>query len=313
MFPEMRKAAYLSLTSPDLNARTQALREMMRPCVLCPRECRADRTGGQLGTCTIGPDPTVSSYGPHFGEERPLVGGYGSGTIFFTGCNLRCTFCQNYEISHLGRGDSISPARLARLMVSLQDRGCHNINLVTPTHQLPGIIDALSQAVTRGLALPIVYNCGGYESVDALRLLDGIVDIYMPDMKYGDNSLGLRLSGVQDYWDRNREAVREMHRQVGDLEIVEMPHRCMIATRGLLVRHLVLPNGLAGTESVTRFIATEISPRTYVNLMDQYRPCFHAVDIPEMDRPITAIEFSDAIKIARSAGLWRFDSGCGIR
>jgi putative pyruvate formate lyase activating enzyme len=285
---------------------------MMQPCVLCPRECRADRTGTKLGTCNIGLDPVVASYGPHFGEEQPLVGRHGSGTIFFAGCNLRCTFCQNYEISHLGRGDSIDSTRLARLMLSLQDRGCHNINLVTPTHQISGIVDALSQAMALGLAIPIVYNCGGYESVAALRLLDGIIDIYMPDMKYGENSLGLRLSGVPDYWDRNRESVREMHRQVGDLEIVEIPHRCIMATRGLLVRHLILPNGLAGTESVARFIAAELGPRTYLNLMDQYRPCFQAIGSPGCDRPITSGEFSDAIRIARSAGLWRFDSGCGI-
>lgn len=241
------------------------------------------------------------------------MGGGGSGTIFFTGCNLRCSFCQNYDISHLGRGDRMDSARLAGVMVYLQDRGCHNINLVTPTHQLPGIIEALLRAVQLGLSLPIVYNCGGYESVETLQVLDGIVDIYMPDMKYGDNAIGLRLSGVPDYWDRNREAVCEMHRQVGDLEIAETPDRSVTAQRGLLVRHLVLPKGLAGTAKAAGFLATEISTRTYVNLMDQYRPCFHAVGSAEIGRPITAGEYSEAVKLARAAGLWRFDSGCAIR
>lgn len=306
----MRNAAYLSLTSEELSSRAQALREMMMSCVLCPRNCRVNRIDGKLGVCRIGPDPVVSSYGPHFGEERPLVGSHGSGTIFFTGCNLRCIFCQNYEISQLYQGDTIEADHLARIMVSIQDRGCHNINLVTPTHQLAAIIDAIARAVALGLALPIVYNCGGYESVDALRLLDGIVDIYMPDMKYGDNSVGLRLSGVPDYWDRSREAAREMHRQVGDLEIVEMPDGREIAVRGLLVRHLVLPNGLAGTQEVAKFIATEISTDTYVNIMDQYRPCYRAIGSPDIGRPITLDEYSDAVKLAQAYGLWRFDSEC---
>ncbi len=309
----MRNAAYLSLAAPELNSRARTLREMMRRCALCPRKCRFDRTAGESGTCRIGPDPVVSSYGPHFGEERPLVGTGGSGTIFFTGCNLKCSFCQNYEISHLGRGYPMETARLAGVMVYLQSRGCHNINLVTPTHQLPAIIDALSRAVELGLSLPIVYNCGGYESVETLRALDGIVDIYMPDMKYGDNAAGLRLSGVPDYWDRNREAVSEMHRQVGDLEIVESRNRYATATRGLLVRHLILPNGLAGTASVVRFIATEIGARTYINLMDQYRPCYEAVGDADIGRLITDVEYSEAVKLARAAGIRRFDSARAIR
>ncbi len=309
----MRNAAYLSLTTGQLNSRAKTLREIMSHCTLCPRQCRFDRTGGKSGTCGIGPGTVMASYGPHFGEERPLVGGGGSGTIFFTGCNLQCSFCQNYDISHLGRGDRVDAARLAGVMVYLQNRGCHNINLVTPTHQLPGIIEALSRAVELGLSLPIVYNCGGYESVETLRVLDGIVDIYMPDMKYGDNATGLRLSGVPDYWDRNREAVSEMHRQVRDLEIVETRNRCATATRGLLVRHLILPNGLAGTASVVRFIATEIGTRTYVNLMDQYRPCYEAVRDAEIGRPITDVEYSEAVNMARAAGLWRFDSARALR
>jgi putative pyruvate formate lyase activating enzyme len=303
-----RNAAYLQLASGELDSRALKLREMMQSCFLCPRRCRCRRSEGELGKCRTGPGAVVSSYGPHFGEERPLVGEGGSGTIFFTGCNLLCAFCQNDDISHLGRGDRIDPARLASIMMLLQERGCHNINLVTPTHQVPAIVEALARAVPLGLAVPIVYNCGGYESVNTLRLFDGIVDIYMPDMKYGDNSVGLRLSGVPDYWDRSREAIREMHRQVGDLQITEAPDAQAIATRGLLVRHLILPNGLAGTENVASFLATEISTGTYVNLMDQYRPCFHADRHPEIGRAITAGEYSGAIRIARAAGLWRFDS-----
>lgn len=272
---------------------------MLNSCVICPRNCRVNRIGGELGECMIGPAPVVSSFGPHFGEEPPLVGKHGSGTIFFTGCNLHCVFCQNYEISQLRYGETVDCHRLADIMIHLQDIGCHNINLVTPTHQVPAIIEGLAIAVSMGLTIPIVYNSGGYDSVETLRLLDGIIDIYMPDMKYGDNAVGRRLSGVPDYWDRSREAVSEMHRQVGDLAIDE------IAVHGLLVRHLVLPNGLAGTEKVMRFIAEEISSWTYVNIMDQYRPCYLASEDPDICRPITREEFDEAIRMAVSAGLSR--------
>jgi putative pyruvate formate lyase activating enzyme len=307
----LHNAVYLSRTCEELDARARSLRETMESCVLCARECRVNRTTGEFGTCRIGPDPVISSYGPHFGEERPLVGSHGSGTIFFAGCNLHCTFCQNYDISQLDQGYTVHPGQLAFVMISLQGRGCHNINLVTPTHQLSGIVAALTLAIPLGFRIPIVYNCGGYESIDVLRLLDGIVDIYMPDMKFGDNASGLRLSGVPDYWDRNREVVREMHRQVGDLVIVKTPDGQEIATRGLVVRHLVLPGGLAGTKEVARFLATEISTRTYLNIMDQYRPCFHAHEIAEIDRPITVNEYAEAVSLARAAGLWRFDGECG--
>lgn len=309
----MRQAAYLSLPLEELNARARALREMMTPCVLCPRNCRVNRIDGEIGACGVGPGPVVSGHGPHFGEESPLVGSHGSGAIFFTGCNLRCIFCDNYEISQLCRGDPIDADQLAGIMISLQSLGCHNINLVTPTHQIPAIIESLAKAVPLGLTLPIVYNCGGYESVDALRLLEGIVDIYMPDVKYSDNNVALRLSGVADYWDRVREALREMHRQVGDLQITPTPDGYEIATRGLLVRHLVLPNGLAGTSDVVRFIATEISTDTYVNIMDQYTPFYKAVGNPEIGRRITADEYAEAVRLARAAGLSRLDPGCGRR
>ena len=305
----MREAAYLSLPGEELGRRAAAAAETLGSCTLCPRACRANRLAGELGTCRIGCEAVVSSYGPHFGEERPLVGAYGSGTIFFTGCNLRCIFCQNYDISQLEYGEAVPTDRVARMMIALQDRGCHNINLVTPTHQLPQILDALDKAVSLGLKLPIVYNCGGYEPLEALRLLDGVVDIYMPDMKYGSNQVGRELSGAPDYWDRNREAVLEMHRQVGDLEVVDMTEggsRGEVAVRGLLVRHLVLPGGLADTESVVRFLAQDVSKDTYINIMDQYRPCFRAVGHELIGRPISSSEYREAVRLAQEAGLWRF-------
>jgi putative pyruvate formate lyase activating enzyme len=282
---------------------------MLASCSLCPRRCGVNRLTGELGVCRVGCDAVVSSYGPHFGEERPLVGAHGSGTVFFTGCNLRCIFCQNYDISQLRSGDVVTTDRLAQMMIELQERGCHNINLVTPTHQVPQILEALVKAAQLGLCLPIVYNCGGYESLEALRLLDGIVDIYMPDMKYGNNEIGSRLSGAPDYWDRSREAVREMHRQVGDLRIVENEsggERYEIAIRGLLVRHLVLPGGIAGTAEIVEFLANEISKDTYINIMDQYRPAFKAVGHELVGRRITSLEYEEAMKLARTAGLWRF-------
>lgn len=305
------KAAYLNLLEAgELSQRASAARELLKHCVLCPRKCGADRTAGELGACGIGADPFVSSYGQHFGEESVLVGRYGSGTIFLTGCNLKCVFCQNYEISQLRRGDRVSNVRLAEMMLELQSEGCHNINLVTPTHQVPQILEALVKAADTGLRLPLVYNCGGYESVETLKLLDGVIDIYMPDAKYGDNESGRAYSGVPDYWDRCREALREMHRQVGDLQIREVACEngriATIATRGLLVRHLVLPNRLASSENVFRFIANEISKDTFINVMAQYRPEYRARSISELSRRITAEEFREAIEQARQAGLHRF-------
>jgi putative pyruvate formate lyase activating enzyme len=245
----------------------------------------------------------VSSYGPHFGEEAPLVGRHGSGTIFFTYCNLQCLFCQNYTISHLGEGAAVDREELARIMLSLQSSGCHNINLVSPTHVVPYILDALELAASRGLHLPLVYNSGGYDSVATLELLDGIIDIYMPDMKYSDEKTAQRFSGVKDYPEVNRAAVREMHRQVGDLQVDEQG----VAQRGLLVRHLVLPGGLAGTEGVVSFLVQEVSTNTYLNIMAQYHPCHKAFDIPQLARPISREEFNEAISLARRQGLSRLD------
>ncbi len=296
------RAAYLDLSAAELAARVSALRALMHGCRLCPRACGVDREAGETGECGVGADPVVSSYGPHFGEERPLVGRHGSGTIFLTGCNLKCIFCQNYDISHLRRGRTVTVRELADLMLDLQRQGCHNINWVTPTHQAPMLVEALARAREQGLRAPVVYNCGGYESLEALRLLEGIVDIYMPDAKYGDNHTGARLSGVPDYWDRCREALREMHRQVGDLRLDEEG----IAARGLLVRHLVLPEGRAGTEQVMAFLAS-LSADTYVNVMAQYHPEYRASEMPALRRGLTAAEYRKAVEAARSAGLRRLD------
>jgi len=294
--------AYARIGSDELAARAAALRDLMRSCRLCPRRCAADRLAGELGVCRTGAAPIVSSHGPHFGEEAPLVGRHGSGTIFLTNCNLRCIFCQNYDISQLGQGREVTLNQLARMMVDLQERGCHNINWVTPTHQAPMLVEAIRLAREEGLHLPIVYNCGGYESLEALRLLDGIVDIYMPDAKYGDNEAGERLSGAPDYWDRCREALAEMHRQVGDLQIDDRG----VAARGLLVRHLVLPENMAKTAAVMQYLAS-LSRDTYVNVMAQYHPQHAARDVRAIARPLTREEFRRAVREALDAGLHRLD------
>ncbi len=276
---------------------------MLEKCCLCPRHCGVNRLVAEGGKCRITNQAAVSSYGPHFGEESPLVGGHGSGTIFFTYCNLRCVFCQNYTISQLGEGSAVGGEELARMMLSLQAKGCHNINLVSPTHVVPYILEALELAVSGGLYLPLVYNTGGYDSVETLELLDGVVDIYMPDMKYSDERTAGRLSGIKNYPQVNKAAVREMHRQVGDLQIDEQG----VAQRGLLVRHLVLPSRLAGTEEVVRFLAQEVSTNTYLNIMAQYHPCYKAFDIPQLARPVNRQEFSEAIDLAHQQGLYRLD------
>ena len=277
--------------------------EILRECRLCPRECRVDRLAGQKGKCQVTREVIVSSYGPHFGEEAPLVGGHGSGTIFFAYCNLKCVFCQNYTISQLGEGTEVTSDELAGMMLSLQTQGCHNINLVSPTHVVPHILAALEIAVRKGLSVPLVYNTGGYDSLETLRLLDGIVDIYMPDMKYSDARIAEQLSGIKDYPRANQAADKEMHRQVGDLQMDERG----VAQRGLLVRHLVLPNRLAGTEEVVRFLSQEVSRDTYLNIMAQYHPCHKAFDLPRLSRRITDKEFNEAIELAHRYGLNRLD------
>ena len=295
--------SYLNLLdSGELDKRIEALYEKLSSCTLCPNECKVNRLEGEKGICKITNKPIVSSYGPHFGEERPLVGKNGSGAIFFTYCNLACVYCQNWEISHLGEGDIIDEEDLAKIMLILQVWGCHNINLVTPTHQVPFIVKAIKIAAEKGLILPIVYNCGGYESVETLKLLDGIIDIYMPDIKYMDDKIALKLSKIKNYSKVVKSAVKEMHRQVGDLVIENG-----IAKRGLIIRHLVLPGDLSQTEEVIKFIKEEISPHTYFNLMDQYRPCGDAWKYPPLDRKITKEEWERALKLAYKYGLTRLD------
>ena len=276
-------------------------RQILEACHLCPRHCGINRWAGESGQCRITNQAIVSSYGPHFGEESPLVGRHGSGTIFFTRCNLSCLYCQNYTISQLGEGSFASRQELAGMMLSLQSRGCHNINLVSPTHVVPHILEALEIAAGSGLHLPLVYNSGGYDSIETLKLLDGIIDIYMPDMKYSDAKTGEQLSGIKDYPRVNRAAVREMHRQVGDLQIDEAG----VAERGLLVRHLVLPHGLAGTREIVSFLSREISPNTYLNIMAQYHPCYQAFSQPQLARPVSQAEYAEAVKWAHQQGLHR--------
>jgi putative pyruvate formate lyase activating enzyme len=274
--------------------------EHLADCDLCARYCHVNRLESSRGAvCRTGERAVIYSAGPHHGEEDCLVGTHGSGTIFFSWCNLRCIFCQNWEISWKGEGQERSTDELANIMLHLQKIGCHNINLVSPSHVVAQIIAAVEVAAERGLRLPLVYNTGGYDSPEALTLLDGIIDIYMPDMKYGDAELAHRYSHVREYPRINQSAVLEMHRQVGDLVVDEDG----LARHGLLVRHLVMPNRIAGTDAVLRFLAEEVSPNTYINLMDQYRPCYRAGTFPELDRPITSPEFREALNVARSYGL----------
>jgi len=270
---------------------------------VCPRRCGVNRLAGESGECQVTTQVIVSSYGPHFGEEASLVGRHGSGTIFFTYCNLHCVFCQNYTISQLGEGSPVDSEKLAGMMLSLQDKGCHNINLVSPTHVVPYILDGLELTADKGLHLPLVYNTGGYDTIETLKLLDGVVDIYMPDMKYSDEKIAEQLSGIKDYPKINKAAVKEMHRQVGDLQLDEQG----VAQRGLLVRHLVLPNGLASTKEVVRFLAQEVSTNTYLNIMAQYHPCYKAFNIPQLARPLHSQEFYEATDLAHQQGLYRLD------
>ncbi len=298
----MPRLRYTDLAaSGELARRADELRERLRSCDLCPHECHVDRTAGELGRCRADANARVASFGPHFGEEAPLVGRGGSGTIFFTHCTLRCVYCQNWDISQRAEGEEVSDEELAETMLHLQGRGCENVNVVTPTHYLASILGALDVAARGGLTVPLVYNTSGYERVDILRLLDGVVDIYLPDIKYADAETARRLSAAPEYPRHAFAALAEMHRQVDELVLDERG----VATRGLLVRHLVLPNNLAGTSEVMRFIAEELSPDTYVNVMGQYRPEFRAAEHPEVARRPTAQELRAAREAAREAGLTR--------
>jgi putative pyruvate formate lyase activating enzyme len=297
-------AAYLkAYRDGRLAERIERSRHWLAKCTLCPRMCRVNRLADEKGHCRTGRWAMVVSYGPHFGEEDPLVGRNGSGTIFFSQCNLHCLFCQNYDISHGEESVPIRPETLGMIMLELQQQGCHNINLVTPTHVVPQVLEALPFAIEGGLRVPLVYNCGGYERVTALRLLDAIVDIYMPDFKFWDPEVAEQLCEAPDYPKRAREALKEMHRQVGGLQLDESE----IARRGVLVRHLVLPDGLAGTRSIMGFIAREISPATYVNIMNQYRPCGRAIGRADIGRSITPAEYQEALRVAGEEGLQRLD------
>ena len=293
--------AYLKLwESGELASREELAYQHLAECDLCARYCHVNRCQTTKGAvCRTGEEAVVDSYSPHHGEEEPLSGWNGSGTIFFSWCNLRCVYCQNWEISHKGQGRKIKPNQLAEMMLSLQARGCHNINFVPPSHVVVPIIAAVNIAAQRGLRLPLVYNTGGYDSSEALALLDGIIDIYLPDMKYGSSALALKYSKVSNYVAVNQAAVKEMHRQVGDLVLDENG----IAQRGLLVRHLVLPKNLAGTDKVLAFLARELSPNTYLNLMAQYYPCYRAETYPPLDRSLTRKEYSQALRWAKECGL----------
>lgn len=288
----------------ELQIRAEEIHQKLTRCDLCPKECLVNRTKGEVGSCGVGELAWVSSYGPHLGEEAPLRGRFGSGTIFFSGCNLSCVYCQNAEISQCLSGRPVSSKELATIMLELEAIGCHNINLVSPSHVIAQIVQSLSLAAEQGLSLPIVYNTGGYDSLESLSLLEGIVDIYMPDMKYSQKDRGDSYSGIPDYPEVNQAAVLEMHRQVGDLVLDEYG----IARRGLLIRHLVLPGGLAGSSGILRFIAERISRDTYLNIMDQYRPAYRARRYSELDLRLTRSEFQEVIREAEEWGLTRLDA-----
>ena len=285
----------------ELQQRIRLLKEFLQECRLCPRQCCINRLNGEVGYCGAGSELMVSSAFPHFGEERPLVGYHGSGTIFLTHCNLRCVFCQNYDISHLGRGEPITPSEMARAMLRLQEMGCHNINFVTPTQYAPLIVESLLEAIPMGLQLPIVYNCSGYESIEVIQLLEGVIDIYMPDAKYMDEEYSKRFSNAPDYPEVLKKVLKEMHCQVGDLTIDANG----IAERGLLIRHLVMPQGVSSSGAILKFIAEEISVHSYVNLMDQYRPEYQSNDYPEISRRITHKEYMEAVQLAKRFHLYR--------
>ncbi len=298
--------AYLALyETGELQRRAAAAVAMLESCQVCPRDCKVNRLEDKTAVCKTGRLAQVASHFPHFGEEDCLRGVNGSGTIFFAMCNLRCVFCQNYDISQANKGLEVTPQELARMMIELQNRGCHNINFVTPEHVVPQIVESLPYAIELGLRLPLVYNTSAYDSLESLHLLDGIVDVYMPDFKFWDDKIAFQYVKAKDYCQSARVAIKEMHRQVGDL----VCDRQGMAVRGLMIRHLVMPGGIAGTNEISRFIAEEISPNTYVNLMAQYYPAGKVDEdaYPEINRHITKDEYQLAIAAAREAGLNRLD------
>jgi len=301
--------AYLSAYQEGiLKNKAKEASRLLTSCNICPRQCNVNRLKGELGFCKTGAKPKVYSFLPHHGEEPPISGSRGSGTIFFSHCNMSCLYCQNYEFSQSGEGREVEVEELAEFMLHLEGLGCHNINLVTPTHVLPQILEALNLAVAKGLKIPLVYNTSGYESARMIKMLDGIMDIYLADMRYADNAMGIRYSCVPDYPQYNREAVKEMHRQVG---IADIDNRGIIK-RGLVIRHLVLPNNISGTEKIMKFIAAELSPDTYVSLMSQYLPCYRAFKFKEISRRPTKEEYRAAEEAMHKYGLyngWTQDAG----
>jgi putative pyruvate formate lyase activating enzyme len=300
--------AYLRLhRAGQLRHRAEEALESLRACRHCPRKCGDDRLANEKGVCKTGRFARVSSYSAHFGEEACLTGRHGSGTIFFAWCNLRCPFCQNYEISHGGHGVETPPERLAAMMLELQEQGCHNINLVSPSHVVPQILEALVLALEGGLRLPLVYNTSSYDSLESLHQMDGVVDIYMPDFKVWDSHMALKYLSARDYPEAARRSIKEMHRQVGDLKFDEYG----LAKRGVLLRHLVMPGVIAGTREIMKFLAHEVSPDTYVNVMAQYYPAgkVSSEKLPEINRRITQDEYTRAIYAAKKIGLHRFAQG----
>ncbi|NTW59867.1 MAG: radical SAM protein [Nitrospirae bacterium] len=300
MTPCLRGEKGLMISQDELEVRIEAAYGNLEACKVCPRECGVNRLKDEkLGFCRSGLNPVIASVSPHHGEEPPISGSKGSGTIFFANCNMRCEYCQNYPISQMGHGTERTPGELACQMIWLQEQGCHNLNLVTPTHYVPQILKAIGIARERGFNLPIVYNTSGYDSVEMLLLLDGVIDIYMPDMRYADNAAAVRYSVAPYYVQVNRAAVKEMYRQVGNLVM----DKDGIATRGLLVRHLVLPNKVSGTEEVMKFLAKEISKDVYVSLMSQYFPAYRSAESKQLSRRITEEEYDEAYSMKIKYGL----------
>lgn len=299
MISKLKYPRYLNIKEEELDKRIEKAYKLLSSCEVCPHKCRVNRLKGEQGICRSGEEVIVSSYNAHFGEEPPLVGNFGSGTIFFTNCNLKCVYCQNYPISQLGNGNKVSLSELAKIMLALQKRKCRNINLVTPTHFVPQILKSLKLAIKIGLHIPIVYNTSGYDSVNTLKLLDGIVDIYLPDARYADNEIARKYSSAPDYFEIMKKALKEMHRQVGDLSL----NRMGVAHSGLIVRHLVLPEGLSDTRKIMRFIAREISPHTYISLMAQYFPAYQAEQFPLLSRRINREEYREALRAFEEEGL----------
>ena len=299
MIRKLKYPRYLNIKEDEFDRRIEKAYKLLSSCKVCPRKCGVNRLEGEKGFCRSSEEVMISSYNAHFGEEPPLVGNFGSGTIFFTNCNLKCVYCQNYPISQLGNGNKVTLQELAKITLALQKRKCHNINLVTPTHFVPQILKSFKLAIKMGLCIPIAYNTSGYDSVNTLKLLDSVVDIYLPDARYADNEKAIKYSSASDYFEIMKKALKEMYRQVGDLAV----DKTGVARSGLIVRHLVLPGGLSGTRKIMRFIAREISPHTYISLMAQYFPAYQADQFPPLSRRIDKEEYREALQAFKEEGL----------